>query len=146
MQKNKCVPLELSEKVADEILKVADLVLDLTRSDLQGVATAQAMQIIQIINTEPGILTTPMTKKQVVDAQGKNGNLDVVLAIPLGELIDRDLDDLNQYADERIFGEGCSASLVDIHYKVVGHRKMASDTCVAGEVLIQVTGGVDFYN
>lgn len=42
----------LTEAVADEILKVADLTEDLTRSDLQGVASATARKIIELIREQ----------------------------------------------------------------------------------------------
>jgi len=47
----------LTESVADEILKVADLADEVSRSDLQGIASATARRIIELVR---GLTATDM--------------------------------------------------------------------------------------
>lgn len=56
----------LTEMIADEILKVADSADDLTRSDLQGVASVAAMKIISLVGKQKASANdSPLTVLEV---------------------------------------------------------------------------------
>jgi len=74
-------------------------------------------------------------------AAGKDGRLTVNIAVGFDELVGNGLESLNDYADERILGDGIRGSLADINYGIAGCVKGNSNQC-SGLLIIEVNADV----
>lgn len=74
------------------------------------------------------ILEQPLTLKQLEAKSDENGYISVVIPVSLTDIIGRDIEGLNDLAEQRIVVP--NAILSNIGYRVVGHRD--EDTILLG--------------
>lgn len=81
----------------------------------------------------------PWSIEQVKKNSEKGLFIKANIEVSLDEFLDMDINDLNDFADEKILKEG---TLSDISYKVVGHVTGKGDGTLGGSVVLQVTAYV----
>lgn len=101
---------------------------------------AWAAQLMAGLN----VLDKPMDTSALKAAVDADGNISVVIAVPLSGLLDRCLDEFNDLAEEQIVAGTARATLLALDFTVVGHREGNGEGIASGDVLVKVAAQVDF--
>jgi len=110
----------------------------------------------QVLRTYPP-LERPLTAREVKERRDGDGLIRAVIAVDLSDLVDRDLDGLNELADELILPRAdapdeVSPYLSDVSYRVVGavegptREGDEGGDYLKGRVLIEVEGFVEVFD
>ena len=89
-------------------------------------------------------LKKPMTMKQLKE-QAKDGRIIVVIHVEGTDLLDWDIEELNNHADDRILGKDIGGTLSDISYRALGLEVDAEGyggSFALGSLLVQVDADV----
>jgi hypothetical protein len=93
---------------------------------------------------QPVILKKPLTREEL-QTQARKGRISVNIVVDLNDLLSFNvgIDDLNNFADEKVLDVLVIGSLSDISYQVVGHVPGTSKGgTVSGSIILNVNADV----